>query len=245
VADSIGELVGHGDDSPEPRPERPRRESFVPPPNPFAPVGEYVYRHEVLERLIPVGVCVLLVVAAVISSLPVVGEVTAAAQPTYRITGAGAVPVTAIYGAGDDANAADGSSLYLGDGSISNTMQNPGLGTDARSLLFTYVVQPGDTLTKIAEKFGLVTSTVYWANKSSIPNPNSLSPGLKLLIPPMDGLLVTVGAKDTLDSLAAKYQVPAQAIIDTNNLPDAAVTKGEVLLIPGASGGPVPKMSSS
>jgi murein DD-endopeptidase MepM/ murein hydrolase activator NlpD len=244
VWDAVGELVGRRRSSPDPRPPVPRRLPYATPPNPFAPLDEYVYRHEVFEHLVPIAVCALIACAALVSSLPAVEQVTAAPQPTHSITAGGAAPV-ALYGEGDGLSATSAESLYLGDGSISNTMQNPGLGTDARSLLFSYVVQPGDTLTKIAERFGLVTATVYWANRSIIPNPASLSPGLKLLIPPIDGLMVTVGSKDTLASLATKYQVAVQDIVDTNNLPDEAVTTGQVLLIPGASGGPVPRSKTS
>ncbi len=126
-------------------------------------------------------------------------------------------------------------------------MQNPGVGTDATSMLLTYTVQQGDTLGKIAGSFGLATSTVYWANKAQLPDPASLRPGQKLLIPPMDGLLVKVGAKDTLDTLAAKYKVSAQDIVDANNLPEAVLVLGQTVIIPGASGGamPAPKSGSS
>jgi murein DD-endopeptidase MepM/ murein hydrolase activator NlpD len=111
-------------------------------------------------------------------------------------------------------------------------------------MLLTYTVQPGDTLNQIAGKFDLATPTVYWANKAQLPDPGSLRPGQQLLIPPIDGLLVKVGAKDTLDSLAAKYKVSAQDIVDVNNLPDASVVLGQTLLIPGASGGPMPASRS-
>ena len=132
------------------------------------------------------------------------------------------------------------SDIYLGDGSIPNTLQNPGVGMDARSLLRTYTVVAGDTLGKIAARFGLATATIYWANKAQLPDPASLRVGQQLLIPPMDGLLVKIGAKDTLESLAARYKVAAQDIIDANNLPEPILTIGQTLIIPGVSGGPVP-----
>jgi murein DD-endopeptidase MepM/ murein hydrolase activator NlpD len=191
-----------------------------------------------MDRLIPIAVCALLIVAALVSSLPEVPAASAAARPTTS------VQVAAMqypqFGQGDGPAAADYSDLYLGDGSIPNTLQNPGVGTDAKTLLKVYAVQSGDTLGAIAGRFGLATSTVYWANKSSLPNPSSLRVGQQLLIPPIDGLLVTVSSKDTLDSLAAKYHVTAQDIVDTNNLPDTKLTAGRTLLIPGASGGPMP-----
>jgi len=199
-------------------------------------------RRDGVERLVPVGVCALLVLAAVVSSLPEVSPASAAARPTYGAqfsAAVGAVP-KAQFGPGDGPLAANSSDLYLGDGSIPNTLQNPGVGVDARALLQTYTVQAGDTLGLIAGRFGLAASTVYWANQSQLPNPAAIRVGQELLIPPMDGLLVKVGAKDTLASLAARYGVAVQDIVDVNNLPDATLALGQTLLIPGASGGPVP-----
>ena len=47
-------------------------------------------------------------------------------------------------------------------------------------------------------------------------------------------------ATDTLDSLAAKYGVETSAIIDTNQLTDPTLVVGQVLIIPGAKGAPIP-----
>jgi murein DD-endopeptidase MepM/ murein hydrolase activator NlpD len=200
-------------------------------------------RRNGVERLVPIGVCVLLLGAAFGSSMAQASPGSAAASPTGGAQLVAAAPVV-WYGQGDGPNAADVSDIYLGDGTIPNTLQNPGVGTDASSLLQTYSVQAGDTLGLIAGRFGLATGTIYWANKATLPNPSSLRVGQQLLIPPMDGLLVKVGAKDKLDSLAAKYKVATQDIIDANNLPEATIAIGQTLLIPGASGGPVPKVST-
>jgi murein DD-endopeptidase MepM/ murein hydrolase activator NlpD len=209
-------------------------------------VAANVARLDGVGRLVPIGVCGLLVAAALVSSL-------AQVAPASALTAASATPAPQVnaaapvvwYGAGDGPNAPDVSDIYIGDGTIPNTLQNPGVGTDASALLKSYTVVARDTLGVIAGKFGLAMTTIYWANKSTLPNPSSLHVGQQLLIPPMDGLLVKVGAKDTLDSLATKYNVTAQDIIDTNNLPETKVIVGQTLLIPGASGGSMPRTSSS
>lgn len=193
---------------------------------------------EGLERLLPIGVCGLLLTAALISSLP---EVSPATASQASDAAAGAAAPLVHYGEGDGPLATGEGDIYLGDGSIPNTLQNPGVGTDASTLLRTYTVKKGDTLTGIANRFGLAPSTVYWANSSQIADPCVLRIGQVLLITPMDGLIVKVGAKDTLDSIATRYRVSAQDIIDANNLPEAKVTAGQTLIIPGASGGAVPK----
>ena len=159
------------------------------------------------------------------------GKTTAAVQ--------GGLGPSQAFGPNDGPLASDASDIYYGDGSIPNTLQNPGQGTDAKSLLRTYSVRSGDTLNIIAGRFGLAPSTIYWANKTTMPDPAALRVGQQL--PPMDGLIINVGAKDTLDSLAAKYKITTQDIIDANNLPETTVTAGQSLIMPGASGGAMPK----
>ena len=204
-----------------------------------AAAGRLAQRNGV-ERLVPIGVCLLLVAAAFVSLLPQVTPSSAGPNPTNGLQLGNAAPLV-WYGQGDGPGAADFSDIYLGDGTIPNTMQNPGVGTDASSLMRTYTVKAGDSLGVIAGRFGLATTTVYWANKAALPDPGSIRVGQQLLIPPMDGLLIKVGAKDTLETLAAAYKVAPQDIIDANNLPEATVTLGQTLLIPGASGGPMPR----
>src|SRR5581483_5357293 len=50
--------------------------------------------------------------------------------------------------------------------------------------LRSYVVQPGDELRAIAQKFGLRNETVIWAN--DLANPDLLLAGTELVIPPED-----------------------------------------------------------
>lgn len=54
-------------------------------------------------------------------------------------------------------------------------------------MLTTYVVQPGDTLVSIAEKFygdGKAFTDIYNANQDVILDPWNLRPGITLYIPP-------------------------------------------------------------
>jgi murein DD-endopeptidase MepM/ murein hydrolase activator NlpD len=203
-------------------------------------------RRDGIERLVPIGLCALLAVAALVSWLPEIRPAQAARPAaTARAAALGTAAPAPQFGQGDGPQASDYSDVYLGDGSIPNTLQNPGVGIDATTLLRTYTVVSGDTLGEIAGRFGLATTTVYWANKAQLPDPASLRVGQQLLIPPMDGLLVKVAAKDTLASLAAKYKVSDQDIVDANNLPDTTLTLGQTLLIPGASGGAMPVSKGS
>jgi LysM repeat protein len=47
----------------------------------------------------------------------------------------------------------------------------------------TYTVQPNDTMSKIAAKFGVPLQTLIDANKATVPNPNLLQIGQQLVIP--------------------------------------------------------------
>jgi LysM repeat protein len=64
----------------------------------------------------------------------------------------------------------------------------------------TYSVQSGDTLSTIASKFNITTSTIKWSNEMS--DSDSIKPGQNLTILPVTGLLYTVKSGDTADSLA-------------------------------------------
>lgn len=142
-------------------------------------------------------------------------------------------------------SAAPSAGFALDDGSILNVPRGQLTTPDAQALLQKYTVKAGDTLERIAARFGLDVTTIYWANKSSLPNPQLVKIGQVLVIPPLDGLVVTVGPGDTVDSIATKYGVAAEDIDDANNLYDGTVAPGETILVPGADGGPMPAAKSS
>jgi murein DD-endopeptidase MepM/ murein hydrolase activator NlpD len=94
-----------------------------------------------------------------------------------------------------------------------------------------YIVKGGDTLSTIAEYYGISTESILWANDMS--STDYIKPGQKLEIPPSDGVLVTVESGDTLSSLAEKYDANDQAIADFNWLDyPFTLEEGETLFIP-------------
>ena len=103
---------------------------------------------------------------------------------------------------------------------------------DGSELLRTYRVRSGDSLTGIATKFHVSMMTVWWAN--NLKNKDDLKIGQILTIPPVNGVLVTVRASDTLDTLAAKYGVDPADVLDINQLTDSILVAGQTLTIPGA-----------
>ncbi len=108
---------------------------------------------------------------------------------------------------------------------------------DASDMLRTYRVRSGDTLVGIARHFGVSIHTIWWANDLKT---KALKVGTKLTIPPVNGLVVTVGATDTLDALASRHKVTADAILRANKLSDSNLVIGQVLVVPGAKGEPIP-----
>jgi len=102
-----------------------------------------------------------------------------------------------------------------------------------RSETLEYTVASGDTLSSIAQKFGISTDTIKWAN--DISDIDTVKPGETLEILPVTGVSVTVKSGDSVASLAKKYQADAQAIVDFpfNDVPDDfSLKSGQVLIIP-------------
>jgi len=100
-----------------------------------------------------------------------------------------------------------------------------------------YQVQDGDTLSTIAERFHLDTKTLVWANEELAKHPDMVKAGQSLVILPLDAAYHTVAEGDTLEGIAAKYQVPAEAILayKGNDIPDPAhLVVGSKLIVPGA-----------
>ncbi len=95
-----------------------------------------------------------------------------------------------------------------------------------------YVVRPGDTLSDIADMFGVSVNTVIWAN--NLKNARDVHPGDTLIILPISGIERTIVKGDTLKSLAKKYGADAGEIAQYNGLdPAEALVIGSTIIIPG------------
>jgi murein DD-endopeptidase MepM/ murein hydrolase activator NlpD len=132
----------------------------------------------------------------------------------------------------DDPSAVEGS--FLEDGTLLKPVAVNTTVADGSSLVRSYKVKSGDTLTGIASRFGVSMMTIWWAN--NLQSKDALHIGQELSIPPVTGLVVTVTAADTLDSLAKRYDVDANDILVENKLDDPNLVVGQVLVIPGAAG---------
>lgn len=99
-----------------------------------------------------------------------------------------------------------------------------------------YTVKPGDTVSKIAERFGIDSDTIRWEN--NLTSINDIKPGQVLSILPVSGVAHKVARGETIYTIAKKYQADAQAIVDYpfNNFADDetfALSAGQTLIVPG------------
>ncbi len=102
-----------------------------------------------------------------------------------------------------------------------------------------HVVQTGEVLSTIAEKYGVSLDELVAVNR--LANPNLVNPGTKLIIPGMTAaelevanqIIHVVLAGEGLSSIAAQYGVSVSAIVDANNLANPDVIRvGDELIIP-------------
>ncbi len=100
----------------------------------------------------------------------------------------------------------------------------------------TYVVEPGDTLSDIAQQFDVRLRDLQRYNE--LANPDRLRVGLELKIPPGPDvpLRYTVRPGDSLSSIAQGHGVTTQTLVDLNELADPdRLSVGQILLIPGSA----------
>ena len=102
-----------------------------------------------------------------------------------------------------------------------------------RNESFAYVIEGGDTLSGIGNKFKISVDALRYVNNLS--DTSYLKVGQTITIPPVAGLIHKVEKGDTLQSIAGKYEVPAQAVADFNYILDTSkLAVGTELVIPGA-----------
>jgi len=105
-----------------------------------------------------------------------------------------------------------------------------------RQQVITHVVRSGDSLSCLAQRFGISMATIQWANMNQLStDPHLVYPGQKLTILPVDGVLHTAAASETLESIAEQYQVDVADIVawGPNELaPASALTAGWKIVIP-------------
>jgi LysM repeat protein len=191
---------------------------------------------------------------------PVVGEATKAPEPA--ITPIGAVVTTPGAGGGTTYTVQRGDNLFRiaqAYGTDVDTLKKlnsltsdfiyvgqvlrvPEAGATTVSGPKTYVIQRGDTLAIIAQKYGITVDALIKAN--NITDPNSILVGQSLTIPDSEPVApaatptaaaktYTVQAGDTLAKIAVRYGVTVNDLIKANDLTSPDIIRvGQVLRIP-------------
>ena len=98
----------------------------------------------------------------------------------------------------------------------------------------TYKVQYGDSISTIARKFGL-TNVGTLISVNDISNVRQLAAGQKLKIPSIDGIIYTVKAGDSLNSIVEKNKISLKELLDVNDLTSEVLQAGQQLFLPRAA----------
>ena len=101
-----------------------------------------------------------------------------------------------------------------------------------RSEITYYVVNNGDTISSIANKFRISINTILWSNNMTAFS--LIRPGDKLTILPVSGTVYTVKSGDTVGKVAMKFGVEESSIFQYNNIRSAnSLVIGKTIIIPG------------
>ncbi len=137
-------------------------------------------------------------------------------------------PVTDVAQGGGDIVVQD--SALLASGFIGSNDVAPAGTSEIR----VYTVREGDSLSRVAEMFGVTTNTILWAN--DLPRATQIQPDDVLVILPVAGVQHRVASGDTISSIASKYDGDADEILSFNQLVDAGdISVGDTLIIPGGT----------
>ena len=93
-----------------------------------------------------------------------------------------------------------------------------------------YTVEKGDTLSEIAETFGVSMNTIRWENNIS---GQTISVGQKLNILPMTGVKHIVKSGDTVNKIADKYEAETEDALVFNGIEkNEGLKKGDIIFVP-------------
>lgn len=105
-----------------------------------------------------------------------------------------------------------------------------------RDRITDYKVEPGDTISSIAAKFGISEDTIRWQN--NLVSKDAIKVGQILQILPVTGISHKVQKGDTVYSIAKKYNTDAQGIVDFpfntfTNDETFELAIGQTIIVPG------------
>ncbi len=107
----------------------------------------------------------------------------------------------------------------------------------ARTEAVNYTVKKGDSVFSIANKYKLKPETILWANYKQLDdNPNMLSVGMELTVPPVDGVFYIWEENDTVNEVANRFRVEVNNILawppNKLDLTNPVINSGAHIMIP-------------
>lgn len=97
--------------------------------------------------------------------------------------------------------------------------------------IIEYIVEEGDSLKSLANKFNISLNTILWAN--DLNSRSIIRPGQKITIPPVSGVVHLVKSGDTISEIARFYRASREEILAFNNLiNENDIYIGDVLIVP-------------
>lgn len=177
--------------------------------------------------------------AVVAPSLSSNANVGAAANPVDQVSSADIALTVARLGSLPEAtaisnqaqSAAADSTVATSDNDVVTKPQVVGDTLKSNADIVDYTTLAGDTVSSLATKFGVTSDSIRWSNNL---NSDTLFPGTKLVIPPINGIVYTVQGGDTPQTLAARFHSNSDKIIAYNDAEISGLTLGEQIIIPDA-----------
>ncbi len=96
-----------------------------------------------------------------------------------------------------------------------------------------HIVKPNETLTQIANRYGLLSTTLMGMNPTV--RTGQVSPGQTLVIPPYNGISVALTTGQTLQSVAKTYRVKPDVLFEVNGCQKNPKT----VFVPGVNWSPI------
>jgi murein DD-endopeptidase MepM/ murein hydrolase activator NlpD len=125
-------------------------------------------------------------------------------------------------------------SVPVTDDTISSQLDPCSAATTTNTEISTYTVRSGDTLSEIANIFGVSVNTIVWVNDLDRNAP--LQTGETLVILPVSGIQYMVKKGDTVQSVATHYGVDPDEIYQYNDITaSSTLNPGDTIIIPDAA----------
>jgi surface antigen len=143
-------------------------------------------------------------------------------------------------------NQADSDSLVLAspptDSSVLAKPQLVATAQKSKQDIIHYVTVDGDSIPSLATKFNVSADSIRWSNNLSGTN---VAAGIKLVIPPVNGIVYTVKSGDTPASIAQHYSADEGQVIALNDAEINGLHQGEQIIIPNGKVAPAVSYSNN